>query len=147
MVQAGPEEGADCDCSSFTLDQHIVFGYYILEYSTGDKQIDERIFQNEIIDVQRNQYNQMVVMTTDDVFLSSPQGMVPLSFTGSPMDVEIGDITGSVAVLNDNGTAFYFPSGSISPSFHTTLNGSAQLVGITEQYATPSYIPEEMGPW
>ncbi len=129
---------------SLLMLSNVLFGYYILEYSTGNKEVDEHVLENEVLDVSRSQYNQIAVMTTEQVFLFTPQGLLPVAIDGAPMDMEMGDITGTLAVLNDNGTVYYFRSGSTTPLFHTVLNGSARLVGITEQYATPSYIPENI---
>lgn len=119
------------------------FAWYIINYSIGDKEIDESVLDFEIVQLERSFNNQIVVRSEEAVhlILDTP---VALQFSGTPTDMALGDDSNAIAVLTDDENVHYFPPGQTTEQFFIQIEDAAVLIGVSELYFPIGHQPEEI---
>ena len=117
-----------------------VFGWYIVSYSVADKAVQEVELEQDILQLECSHSDLILVRFQDSVGMVMDT-TVELEFSGSPVDMALGDDSNAVAVLTENDTIHYFPPGQIAEQFYIELDGAVALIGIAEQYSSTGYNP------
>ena len=117
-----------------------VFGWYIFTYSVADKSIEEVVVPEEIIQLESS-YGGLVAVRYDDSVELILDELVGVHFSGTPIDMALGDDSNALVVLTDDQRIHYFPPGQISEQWSLDLEGAFSLVGVVEEYRSLGHVP------
>lgn len=119
------------------------FAWYIINYSVGDKEVDETVLDFEIVQLERSFTNQIVVRSEEAVHLIMDTPL-SLQFSGTPTDMALGDDSNAIAVLTEDENVHYFPPGQTTEQFFTQIENASFLIGVSELYSPVGHQPEEI---
>lgn len=117
-----------------------VFGWYIVTYSVADKSVEEVGVTQDILQLENSYAGVVVVRYADSVelILASP---VELQFSGTPMDMALGDDSNALVVLTNDERLHFFPPGQTSEQWYLDVEGAFSLVGVVEEYSSMGHVP------
>jgi hypothetical protein len=117
--------------------------WYTVSYSVADKDLDERSVNDEILQLEASKSGLVAVRTSGTVQLLE-ESPIHLQFSGTPLDMTMGDDSSAMAVVTDDGKIHYFSPGSTVETKTLQVNGSYALVGIFEEYSATVYRPRSI---
>lgn len=118
-------------------------GWYIVNYSIADKEVEEISLDFEILQLESS-FNDFVVIRSQHSVHMLLDNPTELQFSGDPIDFTLGDDSNAIAVLTDDNMIHYFPPGQTSEQYFFELEDSVELIGIYEAYSSIGYRPEMM---
>ncbi|MEM2979351.1 MAG: hypothetical protein QW083_02870, partial [Methanomassiliicoccales archaeon] len=119
--------------------------YYNLTIATDEKKVEIATLPSDVLDVKFAVPDRVLVRTNDSILALEDGNTLEYFISGHPTDYIVGSMTGAVAILIGSNMISYYEPNNNSALFSIELNGSIDLLGISEKYAMGLYRPTQIG--
>ncbi|MEM2943773.1 MAG: hypothetical protein QW087_03435 [Methanomassiliicoccales archaeon] len=119
--------------------------YYNLTIATDEKKVEIATLPSDVLEVKFAVPDRVLVRTNDSILALEDGNTLEYFISGHPTDYIVGSMTGAVAILIGSNMISYYEPNNNSALFSIELNGSIDLLGISEKYAMGLYRPTQIG--